>query len=156
MNAFLIYIFIAYLLLSLQAIFFKGVKPDFVLVIVCYYSLKFGRTKGVAYGALTGLIIDTVNGFLLGPHIIGKSIAGYFVRTLRDNLYEWNIVNNTFAILIFSFANILVVYLCLEVFLDVPLAKRSLWIPFLEIVYTVIASLVMYPLFKPFEEMQGV
>ncbi|NOZ69491.1 MAG: hypothetical protein GXP46_09695 [Deferribacteres bacterium] len=64
MKKFLLYLAVAYLAVSVQAVFFKGIKPDFVLVLVCFYSLKYGGLKGVTYGALTGLLIDTVNGFL--------------------------------------------------------------------------------------------
>ena len=59
MKKFLLYLVFAYLALSVQAIFFKGIKPDLILVLVCFYALGHDHLKGVAYGALTGLLIDT-------------------------------------------------------------------------------------------------
>jgi rod shape-determining protein MreD len=143
------YIFLLYIALAAQAIFFAGIKPDFVLIIVCYYSLKYGRTKGVCYGAFAGLLIDTVNGFILGPHMLSKSLAGFFLKTVRENLFQWNIYINTIVMVLFSFINIVIVYMCLDFFSNISLVNRSIGTSAVEILYTVAASLVLYPLFKP-------
>jgi rod shape-determining protein MreD len=156
MKVFLFYIALAYIALSVQATLFEGIKPDFILVIVCSYSLKYGRTNGVVYGALAGLLIDTVNGFLIGPNIIGKSIAAFFVKTLRDNLYQWNIFINTLAICIFSVINVVVVYMCLDLFSEVQFINRSIVISVKEVIYTVVVSLVLYPVFNPAKETKGI
>jgi rod shape-determining protein MreD len=143
------YIFMLYIALAAQAIFFAGIKPDFVLIIVCYYSLKYGRTKGVCYGAFAGLLIDTVNGFILGPHMLSKSLAGFFLKTVKENLFQWNIYINTAAMVLFSFINIVIVYMCLDFFSKTSLVNRTIGTSAAEILYTVAASLVLYPLFKP-------
>jgi rod shape-determining protein MreD len=131
------YIFLLYIALAAQAI------------IVCYYSLKYGRTKGVCYGAFAGLLIDTVNGFILGPHMLSKSLAGFFLKTVRENLFQWNIYINTIVMVLFSFINIVIVYMCLDFFSNMSLVNRSIGTSAVEILYTVAASLVLYPLFKP-------
>lgn len=146
------YTLLLYIALAVQAVFFAGVKPDLVLILVCFYAVKYGRTKGVCYGAFAGLLIDTVNGFLLGPHMLSKSLAGFFIKTVRENLFQWNIYMNTAALFLFSFLNIVVVYFCLDFFSKVSLANRSIGTFALEILYTVIFSLLLYPFFKPEEE----
>lgn len=143
------YIFLLYIALAAQAIFFTGIKPDIVLIIVCYFSLKYGRTKGICYGAFAGLLIDTVNGFILGPHMLSKSLAGFFIKTVRENLFQWNIYINTVAMVLFSFINILTVFLCLDFFSKVSLANRTIGTSALEMLYTAVFSLVLYPFFKP-------
>lgn len=143
------YIILLYIALAAQAVFFTGIKPDLVLIIVCYYSLKYGRTKGVCYGVFAGLLIDTVNGVLLGPHMLSKSLAGFFLKTVRENLFQWNIYINTVAIAIFSLFNILIVYICLDFFSRVSLANRTVGTSAVEVLYTVLGALVLYPLFKP-------
>lgn len=145
----LYYIFLLYIALAAQAVFFTGIKPDIVLIIVCFYSLKYGRTRGVFYGAFAGLLIDSVNGFILGPHMLSKSLAGFFLKTARENLFQWNIYINTVVMVLFSFINILVVFLCLDFFSKVSLANRTIGTSALEILYTVVFSLLLYPLFKP-------
>jgi rod shape-determining protein MreD len=143
------YIFLLYIALAAQAVFFTGIKPDFVLILVCYYSLKYGRTKGICYGAFAGLLIDTVNGVILGPHMLSKSLAGFFIKTVRENLFQWNIYINTVALVVFSFINIVIVYVCLDFFSKISLANRAIGISAVEILYTVAGSLVLYPFFKP-------
>ncbi len=102
----------------------------------------------MAYGVLSGLLIDTVSGFILGPHIISKSIAGFLIGVLKEHLFQWNILINTIVIGIFSVFNILIVGLLLETFSRVSFANRSLKISILEIIFTIIASLLIYPVLK--------
>ena len=149
MKKLLLYLIFAYIALSSQAIFFKGVKPDFVLVLVCFYSLKYGQLKGVIYGALTGLLIDTAGGFILGPHIISKSLAAFLIRSVKENIFHWNVMINTLMIAILSIVDILVVYLCIEVFSGISLDNMPWKIYIMGIIYTVVASLAGYAFLKP-------
>ncbi len=149
MKTFLFYLIFAYITLSIQAIFFKGVKPDFVLVLVCFYSLKHGQIKGVAFGALTGLLIDTASGFILGPNIISKSFAGFIIRTIRDNMFQWNVFINSSVIAVLSVVNILLIYLFLETFPKVSFINRPWEISVKEIIYTIVAALILYAILKP-------
>ncbi|GBE03161.1 hypothetical protein BMS3Abin09_00070 [bacterium BMS3Abin09] len=148
MKNFLLYLVFAYLALSVQAIFFKGIGPDFVIVLVCCYSLKYGYAKGTAYGALTGLIIDTMGGFILGPNIISKSLAAFLIRMVRGKIFEWNMFVNTIMIALLAVIDMLIVYLCHEMFLQGSFATR-LWVILpKEIIFTIAAALAAYKLFS--------
>ena len=149
MKKFLLYMAVAYLALTVQAVFFKGIKPDFVLVLVCFYSLRHGEMRGIAYGALTGLLIDTAGGVILGPHIVSKSLAAFLVRAVREKMFQWNIFINTLLIAILSIIDIFVVYICLEVFSGVPLDNMPLKIFVMQVIYTIVASLAAYNLLNP-------
>jgi len=145
MKILLLYILFAYLALAAQAIFFNGIKPDFVLILICFYSLKYGQVKGMTYGALSGLLMDAVCGFILGPHIISKSVAGFFIGSVKEQLFQWNVFISTLFVAVFSVVNVLLIYLILETFSKVSLVNRSLEISFWEIVYTIIAAIILYP-----------
>lgn len=149
MKKFLLYLAMAYLALTVQAIFFKGIKPDFVLILVCFYSIRHGELRGIAYGALTGLLIDTVGGVILGPHIVSKSLIAFLIRAVRENMFQWNMFINTFLIAILSIVDIFVVYICLEVFSGVPLDNMPLKIFVMQVIYTIVASLAAYKILKP-------
>ena len=148
MNKFLLYIFFAYLTLSLQAIFFRGIKPDFMLVLVCFYSLRYGQARGITYGALTGLLIDTASGFIIGPNIISKSLAGFLTAMLKENIFQWNITVNTILITILSIMDIFIVSICFETFSKMSFHNRPWGISVMGAIYTIIAALVLYPLFN--------
>ncbi len=152
MKKILLYLAFAYLALSLQALFFRGVKPDLALILVCFFSLKHGGLKGVTYGALTGMLIDTVNGFILGPHILSKSLAAFLIRAVRDNIFQWNILINTLAVAAMSVVNIFIVYICLETFAKISFVNRPWSISAGEVAYTVAASLALYAFFRPEQE----
>ncbi len=143
-----IYIFLAYIALALQAVFFHGMKPDLALVLVYFYAVKYGQTKGVIYGALTGLLIDTASGFIIGPNIISKSLAAFFANAIKENLFQWNIIISTLLMAIISLFDILLVYICLETFSKVSFVNRPWSISVIEIVYTVLTAMIIYPLYK--------
>lgn len=149
MKAFLFYFFLALLFLSVQATIFKVTKPDFVLVLVYFYSLKYGRTRGVTYGALTGLLIDSASGFILGPNILSKFLTGFMIISIRQKLFQWNIIISTLLIAIFSLADIFLVYICLKTFAGISFVNRPLGILIMQIVYTTAVGFMLYPLLNP-------
>jgi rod shape-determining protein MreD len=148
MKNFLLYLAFAYLALAVQAIFFKGVRPDFVIVLICCYSLKYGYMKGAAYGALTGLIIDTMGGFILGPNIISKSLVAFLISVVRGKIFQWSMFVNTIMIAFLVMVDIVIVYLCHEIFLQGSFATRLWAISPKEIIFTIAASLAAYKLFS--------
>ncbi len=149
MRAFLFYLFLALLFLSVQATIFKVTKPDFVLVLVCFYSLKYGQTRGVTYGALSGLLIDSASGFILGPNILSKFLTGFMITSIRQKLFQWNIIISTLLIAIFSLADIFLVYICLKTFAGISFVNRPLGISIMQIVYTTAVGFILYPLLNP-------
>lgn len=148
MKKFLLYLIFAYIALTVQALFFKGVRPDFVIVLVCSYSLKYGYGKGAAYGALAGLLIDTAGGFMLGPNIISKSLAAVLIKTVRSKIFEWNMLVNTIMVALLTVIDILIVYLCHELFLGGSFSMRLWEISAKDIFFTVVAALFAYNLFS--------
>jgi rod shape-determining protein MreD len=148
MKNFLLYLAFAYLALSVQSIFFTGVRPDFVIVLVCCYSLKYGYAKGAAYGALTGLIIDTMGGFILGPNIISKSLAAFIIMIVRGKIFQWSMFANTIMVALLVIVDILIVYLCYEIFLPGSFATRLWVISPKEIMFTIAFALAAYNLFS--------
>jgi rod shape-determining protein MreD len=148
MKLFLIYIFFAYLAAAVQGLFFHGIKPDLVLVLVCFYSDLDQRPHYAAYGAVTGLLLDTASGFIIGPNILSKVIVAYLARTVRNNLFQWNIIISTSMIVIFSVVDILVTDACLETFSKISFVNRSWSVSVVGTVYTGIAAMILYPVFN--------
>ncbi len=149
MKTFSLYLFIALLSISVQATLFKGTRPDFVLVLVCFYSLKHGQIKGTTYGALTGLLIDSASGFILGPNILTKSLTGFFMNSIRQKLFQWNVFISTAVIGIFSFIDIFLVYICLETFADISFVNRPVGLSIMQVIYTTGVGLILYPVLNP-------
>jgi rod shape-determining protein MreD len=149
MRGFLSYLLFAYLVLCVQAVFFKGAKPDLVLVLVCYYTLTFGRSKGILFGVAAGLIMDSASGFLLGPNIISKSLAAFFIGSIRENIFHWNVYVNTLLVAFLSIVDALWIYICFGVFSDISFVNRSWSVSVTGILFTVVAALLAYPFLNP-------
>ncbi|UCD34600.1 MAG: rod shape-determining protein MreD [Nitrospiraceae bacterium] len=149
MKPLVLYLLMSYAALTAQAVFFTGTKPDVVLILVCFFALRYGQLKGMTYGALSGLVMDIACGFVLGPHIISKSVAGFVIGAVREQLFQWNIIINTIVVTFFAVVNIALVYLIFETFSRVSFDSRSSLLSLLEVVYTVLASIALYPLFRP-------
>ncbi len=130
----------------IQAVFFHGVKPDIVMVLVCIFTLKYGQIRGVALGAIAGLLIDTANGFILGPNILSKAMVAFLAWTIKDTLYQWNAFINAMVVTILCVVDIFLIYISLEVFSKASFLNRSWDISLMQVIYTLIASIVLYPL----------
>jgi len=145
MKAVLSYLVMGYLAIAIQATLFSGIKPDLVLVLICFYSLKFGEIKGMTYGGLVGLIIDSVNGYILGPNIVSKTLVGFLGASIRRKFFGWNLFLNTTLILLLSVIDNLIVYICLETFTTLSFSHRPLGFSILEALYTAVTGLILYP-----------
>jgi len=148
MKQFFIYIALAYLAAAMQGLFFHGIKPDLILVLVFFYSTMDRRTYYAAYGALTGLMLDVASGFVIGPNLLSKVIVAYFARKVRDNLFQWNIIIITCMIAILSVVDIVVADAILETFTKMSFVNRSWSIPVMGTIYTGISAVLLYLLFN--------
>lgn len=149
MRAFIIYIAIAIIAISLQSTIFPHIKPDLALILVCFYSLREGEIKGMALGAVTGLLIDSVSGFIIGPNILSKSITGFLFNFIRQKFFFWNVFLNTLLIAIFSIVDMLIVRISLEAFLGLSFSPRVLEMAVMTVLYTSTVGLISYPILKP-------
>ncbi len=149
MKNFLAYIALVYCVLALQSVFVGNIKPDLVLVLVCVYALKYSYMKSMAFGAMSGLIVDAASGFVLGPNIISKLIVVFLSRTVRDNIYNWNILSNTLLVTVLSIVDVFAVHVCHEAFSGVSFTNRSWTVSLWGVVFTVGAAMLSYGLLKP-------
>ena len=148
MKIFLFYLAAAFLAIVIQAKLFTGVKPDIVLVLVCLYAVRGRGIKGMVFGALTGMIIDSAGGFVLGPNMLSKAFAGYLSASVREKFFDWNFLLNTALVLILSMLDNLLIYTCFSQFAGISFAERP-WMPsILQVVYTTLAGVILYPVIK--------
>jgi len=146
MRPFIIYLLLIYCSLMIQAVFFHGARPDIIIVLVCIYTLKYGLLKGVALGAIAGLLIDTANGFILGPNILSKAMVAFLTATIKDNLFQWNAFINVLVVTILSVVDIFLIFISLEIFSKASFSNRTWESAVLQVIYTLLASIVLYPL----------
>lgn len=149
MKAFGYYLVMAFALMSFQSLFFRGIKPDFVIILVSFYALRYGQFRGVVFGVVTGLVLDSASGFVMGPNILSKSVAAFLVTTVRHKIFFWNSLIHAGIIAVASILDIVIIRICLQTFMDISYSYRSISVAFFQIVLTSVISLFTYPLLEP-------
>ncbi len=150
MKSLILYLLAALLAISVQAsLLYKVSRPDIVLVLVCFYALKYGQVRGMAYGMMTGFMLDSASGVILGPNMLSKAIAGFFLGSIMLKVFYWNIYINTALIGLFSLLDIFLVYICLEIFTGISFIEMPVDSYVMQVVYTTIAGLMFYPFLNP-------
>jgi rod shape-determining protein MreD len=128
------------------------IRPDLLVILVLYWSIKYGRTIGIIAGFLIGLLIDfsgTASYFGLSPLIY--SVTGYLGGYLKGTYSRVNPIYFSIswvAILIFQF----LIY-CVVQYQDILMTNPQLfWAKWLgTTIYTLsFAGIlqVIYPLHK--------
>jgi len=65
------------------------VTPNFTVLLVCYIGVKKGEVKGMFFGALIGILEDSLSGAFLGPHFLSKCLIGYLSALLYSRFFIW-------------------------------------------------------------------
>jgi rod shape-determining protein MreD len=62
----------------------KGIKPDLIICLLVYLSMKEGALAGIFGGFLMGLSMDVYSPQTLGTGSLAKSVIGYFTGLLDE------------------------------------------------------------------------
>ncbi len=144
-----LYIILAYFAIMVQALFFGNTKPDFILVLVCFFAIRNGMKQSMFYGTFSGLLLDLTSGFMIGPNMISKSIATFLTKTIRDNLLEWSRVVTVLIIAALSIIDFVIVYFCFEIFSRASFSSRAWDASIWHVLMTTGAGLVLYSILHP-------
>jgi rod shape-determining protein MreD len=157
MKTLLIYIVFAFIAVAFQGtLMSQAARPDIILILVIFYSIKHGQMRGVMYAVLTGALIDSASGIILGPNIMSKVITAYFVPSIRRKLFQWNIIISTVIIVIFSIFDVMLNILCLTTFAGLSFENMPFRVPITRVIYTIAAGAVLYvPFFRFKGDKQG-
>ncbi len=129
---------------------FAGWKPDLLLIAIVMFAIQYGQNAGSTAGFFTGMVVDFINGGLLGLSALSKSITGYLAGTIHGYFQE----KSRFIITLFicGFTHDLI-----YIFIN-TLGKNILWqvIIFVHIIpnlfYTAIVGLVIHFLMEKWLE----
>jgi rod shape-determining protein MreD len=83
---------------------FNHIAPDFILILLVFYTIQMDQFKGALYGFAFGFMIDIISGGIFGSAMFSKTlsgfIAGYFANENKIDLY------------LHSFFFLVIVFLC--------------------------------------------
>jgi rod shape-determining protein MreD len=70
----------------LEAIRFRGVMPDIMLLLVVYFAMNMGSERAMWTGALGGIFQDVAANASLGHHVLCNVVVGYTVGRVGSRL----------------------------------------------------------------------
>ena len=72
--------------------FFQKGRPDFLLLLVIFWSWRWGGKEGMIVGFVTGLVIDLLFSPLLGLYSFSFSFIGFLIVEIKERVYQENIL----------------------------------------------------------------
>lgn len=69
----------------------QGIKPDFILILIMFMAILYGRVYGELYGFGLGLIVDIIGiGSFFGLSALAKTVAGFLAGYLKGRRNRLN------------------------------------------------------------------
>ena len=147
---------IALLIYFLQENFFSwftiaGVMPNLFVIYILFIGLFSGKNKGTVYGLVIGLILDIIVGDKIGIYTITLGGVGFLAGIFAKNFSKDSRITIMLMVAGLTFLFELVVYILNYLLLDI---NFEIWtflrILIIEVIYNIILSIIIYPLFKKF------
>lgn len=126
-----------------------GISPNLIVIYVLCIGLFANQFFGISLGVLFGLILDFVYGKLIGTSAVMLCVIGYLGSYFDKNFSKENKLTIIFMVagstLIYEFGSYFLNSIILE------FSREYLYflkIVFIEIVYNVLLSIIIYPLIQ--------
>ncbi len=79
----------------------SSVIPDFILILLVYYSITEGQIYGSVLGFIYGLLFDIITGSLIGSTMIAKILAGFTAGYFSsENKSDQYLIPYNFALIV--------------------------------------------------------
>ncbi len=127
--------------------------PDWVALVLCFWSIRESRRAGMGWGFVLGLLMDVADGSVLGQHCFAYVLLAYTATTLSKRILWFPLVQQALQVLPLLLATQLMQALMrLLVGADLPgwgylvgpFVATALWIP--------ATFLLLLPQYQPVEQ----
>jgi rod shape-determining protein MreD len=103
-------------------------RPEFLLLIVIYWSLAAPRVAGMMFAWLAGLAIDIVHGVVLGQHALAFLFVSFVTHRIQLRMRIFPIWQQAFAVLLMLGLYEFVVF-WIDGIIGKPVTTALRWIP---------------------------
>jgi rod shape-determining protein MreD len=73
-------------------------RPDFLVLVVFYWSIESPRAGGLALAFVSGLALDVIRGVVLGQHALALTLMAAWATHLRLRLRVFSVVSQSLTI----------------------------------------------------------
>lgn len=102
-------------------------RPAWVLMILIYWAMMTPYQVSVGVAWLVGLLVDLLNGTLLGEHALAYTIVIYFVSKMYIRLRMYPLLQQGMSILVFVLMYQFVLY-CIQGFIGELPSSHLYWL----------------------------
>lgn len=102
-------------------------RPAWVLLVLIYWTIAFPHKVGMAVAWVTGLIMDLLNGTLLGEHALAYTVVIYFVSTMYIRIRMYPILQQSLSVLFFVLMYQFILY-CIQGFIGKLPVSHLYWL----------------------------
>lgn len=99
---------------------FYGISPNLTAAVVYYIGINSSASKALFWGSLIGLVEDSIAGNMLGPHMLGKGLTGFFSAVIFRGWFIWTPVIGMFGLASLTIIDSLSVFLSESIFANMP------------------------------------
>ncbi len=78
-----------------------ALRPDFLVLVVFYWSIESPRAGGLALAFFAGLALDVINGVVLGQHALALTLMAAWATNLRLRIRVFSPVSQSLTIFAF-------------------------------------------------------
>ncbi len=76
-------------------------RPDFLVLVVFYWSIVSPRAGGLTLAFFAGLALDVIQGVVLGQHALALTLMAAWATHLRLRLRVFSVLSQSLAIFLF-------------------------------------------------------
>jgi len=73
-------------------------RPDFLVLVVFYWSIESPRAGGLALAFIAGLSLDVIRGVVLGEHALALTLMAAWAKNLRLRLRVFSMLSQSLTI----------------------------------------------------------
>ncbi len=102
-------------------------RPAWVLMVLIYWTMKLPNRVGVSTAWTTGLIVDLLNGSVLGEHALAFTIVIYFVSRMYMRLNMYLLMQQSMSIFMLILLYQFILY-CIQGFVGELPSSQLYWL----------------------------
>jgi len=124
-----------------------GISPDLTVLLIFYAGMRYGETRGLLLGVLTGVLEDGLAGSFIGPHMLSKGIIGFSSSFfVSGGLFRWTPALGMIAVALLTICDNLIILLSKSVFDKMPATITSaLFVAFMQALLNTPAGIFIGP-----------
>ena len=103
-------------------------RPCWVLMVLIFWTLILPGRVSLTIAWVMGIILDVLNGTLLGEHALALTTVIYLVAKLNNQLRMFSLFQQGVAVLFMAFLYLFILF-CVQGFLGALPEDRFYWLP---------------------------